>query len=65
MEYSAYGDGQVLVVYQTLPQGSFTLRTRMRATIQGRFTEPPAQVETMYQAGVTGISDGALVSVRR
>ena len=62
-DYAAYGDDQVLVVYQTLPSGHFTLRTRMRATIPGRFTEPPAQVETMYQAGVTGSSDGALVVV--
>ena len=63
-DYAAYEDDQVLVVYQTLPQGTYTFRTRMRATVDGSFTQPPAQVETMYQRGVTGSSDGARVVVR-
>ncbi len=64
-DYAAYDDDQVLVVYQTLPQGTYTFRTRMRATVDGSFTQPPAQVETMYQRGVTGSSDGARVVVGR
>ncbi len=64
-DYAAYNDDQVLVVYQTLPQGTFIFRTRMRATVDGRFTQPPAQVETMYQRGVTGSSDGARVVIQR
>ena len=62
-DYAAYGDDQVLVVYQVLPEGHFTFRTRMRATTTGSFTAPPAQVETMYQAGVTGSSDGDRVII--
>jgi hypothetical protein len=64
-DYAAYGDDQVLVVYQTLPQGTFTFRTRLRATVDGSFTHPPAQVETMYHAGVTASSDGARVMIAR
>jgi uncharacterized protein YfaS (alpha-2-macroglobulin family) len=64
-DYAAYGDDQVLVVYQTLPEGSYTFRTRMRATVDGSFTQPPAQVETMYQRGVTGSSDGARLVIGR
>jgi len=64
-DYAAYGDDQVLVVYQTLPQGNFTFRTRMRATVDGSFTQPPAQIETMYQRGVTGSSDGTRVVISR
>jgi uncharacterized protein YfaS (alpha-2-macroglobulin family) len=64
-DYASYGDDEVLVVYQTLPAGSFIVRTRMRATIAGRFTEPPAQVETMYQAGITGNSDGARIVISK
>jgi uncharacterized protein YfaS (alpha-2-macroglobulin family) len=62
-DYAAYGDDQVLVVYQTLPQGTYIFRTRMRATVDGSFTESPSQVETMYRRGVTGSSDGARVVI--
>jgi hypothetical protein len=62
-DYEAYGDDQVLVVYMQLPQGTFTFRSRMRATVPGRFTAPPASAETMYQAGVIGYSDGARLAV--
>jgi uncharacterized protein YfaS (alpha-2-macroglobulin family) len=62
-DYASYGDDEVLAVYQTLPAGTLTFRTRMRATVAGSFTEPPAQVETMYKMGVSGGSDGARVVI--
>jgi uncharacterized protein YfaS (alpha-2-macroglobulin family) len=37
----------------------------MRAATTGSFTAPPAQVEAMYQAGVTGSSDGDRVIIAR
>ena len=55
-DYAAYDDDQVLVVYQTLPQGTYTFRTRMGATVDGSFTQPPAQVETRYHRGWRGTS---------
>ncbi len=48
-----------------LPPGTYTLRTRLRATIPGSFTEPPATAEMLYQLGVTGSSAGARVVVAR
>ena len=48
-----------------LPSGTFSLRTRMRATTAGSFTEPPATAEMLYQLGVTGSTAGARVTVTR
>lgn len=63
--WSAYGDDEVTAVYLALPAGTYTLRTRMRATIAGSFTAPPATVEMLYRLGVSGSSAGARVVVAR
>ena len=62
-DYASYGDDEVLAVFQTLPSGTLTFRTRMRAMVPGSFTQPAAQIETMYQEGVSGSSDGGRVVV--
>ncbi len=62
-DYASYGDDEVLAVFQTLSPGTLTLRTRMRAMVSGGFTQPPAQIETMYQEGVNGSSDGVRVVI--
>ena len=64
-DYAAYDDDQVLVVYQTLPAGTYVFRTRMRATVDGIFTQPPAQADAMYVMGVTGTSPGARIVIAR
>ncbi len=64
-DYAAYGDDAVLVVYQTLPAGTYTFRTRMRALVDGLFTAPPADAEAMYTRGVNGSSDGARFLIAR
>jgi uncharacterized protein YfaS (alpha-2-macroglobulin family) len=64
-DYAAYGDDQVLVVYETLPAGTYTFRTRMRATVDGAYTAPPAMIEAMYHEGTNGSSDGARVIIAR
>ena len=58
-DYASYGDDQVLVVYETLPSGTYTFRTRMRATIPGTYTAPPAAIQAMYHETTNGSSDGA------
>ncbi len=63
--WSSYGDDEVLDVFLTLPRGTVTLRERMRASIPGSFTAPPAQVEALYQPGVSGTTGGARVVVER
>ncbi len=63
--WSSYGDDEVLHVWLTLPRGTAVLRTRMRATLAGSFTAPPATAEMLYDAGVTGSSAGQRVVVSR
>ena len=52
--WSNYGDDAVTAVWLQLPRGTFSLRTRMRATIAGSFTEPPAGVAMLYAPGILG-----------
>jgi uncharacterized protein YfaS (alpha-2-macroglobulin family) len=37
----------------------------MRATVDGIFTQPPAQADAMYVMGVTGTSPGARIVIAR
>ena len=63
--WSSYGDDEVTAVYLSLPAGTYTLRTRMRATIAGSFTAPPATADMLYRLGTSGSSAGARVVVTR
>ena len=63
--WSSYGDDEVQHVFLTLPRGTVTLRGRMRATIPGSFTQPPALAEMLYRPGVSGSTAGARVVVEK
>ena len=63
--WSNYGDDAVTAVWLQLPRGTFSLRTRMRATIAGSFTEPPAGVAMLYLPGVSASTGGARVVIGR
>ena len=63
--WAGYGDDEVLQVWLALPSGTVTVRTRMRATVPGRYTAPPATAEMLYQPGVTGSSAGTRIVVER
>lgn len=63
--WSSYGDDEATAVYLSLPAGAYTLRTRMRASIAGSFTEPPATADMLYRLGVSGSSAGARVVVTK
>ncbi len=63
--YASYGDDEVVAVWMTLPAGSFSMRTRMRAQTAGSFTDPPASAEMLYQLGVRGSTGGMRVVVGR
>jgi hypothetical protein len=63
--WSAYGDDEVTAVYLSLPAGTYTLRTRMRATVAGSFTAPPATVDMLYRRGTSGSSAGTRVVVTK
>lgn len=63
--YAAYMDDQVTFYYDTLPKGTYDFYFRTRATTAGRFIQPPAQAEMMYDGAVRGNSAGARVIVTR
>ncbi len=63
--YASYGDDEVVAVWLRLMPGTYTLRTRLRATTPGSFTEPPATAELLYQLGITGSTAGARIVVTR
>ncbi len=64
-DWSSYGDDEVVAVWLDLPGGTATLRTRLRATVPGRYTEPPATAEMLYRPAVTGSTAGRLIVVTR
>jgi hypothetical protein len=63
--YVAFLDDQVAFYYDTLPAGTYDFYFRTRAQTEGRFTQPPAKAEMMYDAAVVGASVGARITVAR
>ncbi|BCE02158.1 alpha-2-macroglobulin family protein [Marinicellulosiphila megalodicopiae] len=61
--YVQYLDDSVSYYYDQLPKGSFDFFFRVRATTQGEFTQPPANVQMMYNDGVWAQSFGAKVVI--
>ncbi|TPW17309.1 MAG: large extracellular alpha-helical protein, partial [Halothiobacillaceae bacterium] len=62
--YAAYLDDQVTFYYDSLPKGNYHFYFRTRATIEGRFIQPAAFAEKMYEQAVNGNSAGVRVVVR-
>ncbi len=58
-------DDRVAYYYDTLPKGTYDFRFRARAIVPGRFNQPPAMAEMMYDSAVAGGSPGARVQVVR
>lgn len=63
--YAAYLDDQVTFYYETLPKGTYDFYFRTRATTPGRFIQPPALAEMMYDGAIRGSSAGARVVIER
>jgi hypothetical protein len=63
--YAAYLDDQVTFYFDTLPAGTYDFYFRTRATTPGRFVEPPAKAEMMYDGSVRGNGNGARIVVER
>ena len=64
-DWSSYGDDEVLAVWLGLPSGTATLRTRLRATVPGTYTEPPATAEMLYRPAVAASTAGQRIVVSR
>jgi alpha-2-macroglobulin len=61
--WADYRDAAVTFAYDRLPRGTYDLVFRVRASTPGRFVQPPARAEAMYDASVSGTSPGAVVTV--
>jgi hypothetical protein len=61
--YVAFRDDHVAFYYDTLPAGTFDFAFRSRTTVAGRFVQPPARAEMMYDGAVWGRSHGARIVV--
>jgi uncharacterized protein YfaS (alpha-2-macroglobulin family) len=62
--YAQYLDDRVTFYFDTLPKGTYDFYFRVRASIAGSFTQPPARAEMMYKLPVYGNSDGTRVRIR-
>jgi uncharacterized protein YfaS (alpha-2-macroglobulin family) len=63
--YASYLDDAASFYYDALPKGTYDFYFRTRATVAGRFIQPPARAEMMYDLSVAGNSPGANVEVAR
>ena len=63
--YVAFLDDEVRYFYETLPKGTFAFHFRSKASVPGRFIQPAAHAEMMYDEGVRGTGAGALVVITR
>ncbi|PNG27192.1 alpha-2-macroglobulin family protein [Methylocella silvestris] len=63
--WTAFDDDQVFYAYDFLPKGNYRFAFRAKAMIEGSFTQPPGETETMYQAGVHGSSAGRRIIIAR
>jgi hypothetical protein len=61
--YVAYLDDRLSFFYDTLPKGTFDFYFRTRASTAGRFVQPAAKAEMMYDASVRGTSPGARTEI--
>ncbi|HEV2678787.1 MAG TPA: alpha-2-macroglobulin family protein [Aliidongia sp.] len=63
--YVAFLDDEVRYFYETLPKGTYDFHFRSKASVPGRFIQPAAHAEMMYEEAVRGNGAGALVTITR
>jgi uncharacterized protein YfaS (alpha-2-macroglobulin family) len=63
--YMAFLDDQVTYFYETLPKGTFSFHFRGKASVPGKFIQPAAYAQLMYDDGVNANGAGALVTIDR
>lgn len=59
--WRSFGDAEVLYAFEWLPKGTYDFRFRTRVTTPGRFIQPPARAELVFEPAVSGQSPGAWV----
>nr|HPN31861.1 alpha-2-macroglobulin family protein [bacterium] len=61
--YSMYLDDEVKYYYNELPQGNYDFYFRVKAAIEGNFTNPAAFAELMYNDNIRGNSFGTKIKI--
>ncbi|MBF0226921.1 MAG: hypothetical protein HQK76_15860 [Desulfobacterales bacterium] len=61
--YVAHMDDKMGFYYDILPKGTYHFYFRTRATIKGRFVQPPSYAELMYDRTFHGRSNGAIINI--
>ncbi len=61
--YVAFLDDQIAYFYETLPKGTYDFHFRTKANIPGKFIQPAAYTEMMYNEAVNGNGAGATVTI--
>lgn len=64
VDYQQFLDDKVVYYFDYLPAGTYDFYFRLRATIEGEFTHPPAKAEMMYELSVNGNSPGARIVIK-
>jgi uncharacterized protein YfaS (alpha-2-macroglobulin family) len=64
VDYQQFLDDKVVYYFDYLPAGTYNFYFRLRATIEGEFTHPPAKAEMMYELSVNGNSPGACIVIK-
>lgn len=63
--YVAFMDDQMAYYYNTLPKGTYHFYFRTRAAVPGRYIQPAAYAEMMYDLAVRGNGNGAIVHINK
>jgi uncharacterized protein YfaS (alpha-2-macroglobulin family) len=63
--YMAFLDDQVTYFYEALPKGTYSFHFRGKASVPGKFIQPAAYAQLMYDDGVNANGAGALVTIER
>ena len=61
--YVQFHDDSVTYFFEQLPKGTYDFYFRTRAMTAGRFVQPPAVAELVYDPSVSGASPGRWISV--
>jgi len=63
--YVAFMDDQLAYFYDSLPKGTYQFYFRTKASIPGRFIQPAASAEKMYDEAINGNSFGAKIIITK
>ncbi|MBP7652073.1 hypothetical protein KA977_01540, partial [Candidatus Dependentiae bacterium] len=62
--YSMYLDDEIRYYYNELPQGNYNFYFRVKAAVEGTFTNPSAFAELMYNENIRGNSFGSKIIIK-